>query len=200
MRRHPLPRRKMIAVKSVYSGCRTRLIPGTGSPLTTATAEAQKKSAQIIHMSFVYIHIQNIRTRQNTYMKLKSAALQQFCVQSFVIMGKAFLRDWNGYVGVITQAWSVWPTAKQKLVTFIPCHAASWRQAQTIKKTLSLSTGEGVETAKSQLCVAAKEDMKQAPLSVNLAMATLARLQDPIEDAEGKADKACPHSFLVRAC
>ena len=63
----------------------------------------------------------------------------------------------------------------------LPC---SFLKATQNKKT-TLSTGEGVETAKSQLRVGPKEDMKQAPLSVRLAMAALARLRDPIEDAEG---------------
>ena len=63
----------------------------------------------------------------------------------------------------------------------LPC--SFLKAIQTKKKTLS--TGEGVGTATSQLCVAAKEDMQQAPLSARLAMAALARLRDPIEDAEG---------------
>ena len=49
------------------------------------------------------------------------------------------------------------------------------------KKTFS--AGESVEMAESQQRVAAEEDRKQAPLSVRLAMAALARLRDPIEDA-----------------
>ena len=45
-----------------------------------------------------------------------------------------------------------------------------------------------METAKSQRA-AADKDMKQAPLSVRLAMAALARLRDPIEDAEGSGGR-----------
>ena len=66
----------------------------------------------------------------------------------------------------------------------LPC--SFLKAAQTSKKTVS--AGEGVETAKSQRA-AADKDMKQAPLSVRLAMAALARLRDPIEDAEGSGGR-----------
>ena len=70
---------------------------------------------------------------------------------------------------------------KNKIGDFHTLPCSFLKAAQTKKNTLS--TGEGMETAKSQRAEADK-DMKQAPLSVRLAMAALARLKDPSEDAE----------------
>ena len=75
---------------------------------------------------------------------------------------------------------------KKKIGDFHTLPCSFLKAAQTSKKTVS--AGEGVETAKSQRA-AADKDMKQAPLSVRLAMAALARLRDPIEDAEGSGGR-----------
>ena len=122
------------------------------------------------------------QTHTHTYMKLKHMYRRSHVgFKALADMGKNALKglEWSrlGHNPGLVRL----NHGKTKVGDFhtLPCSFLKAIQAK--KKTFS--AGESVEMAESQQRVAAEEDRKQAPLSVRLAMAALARLRDPIEDA-----------------
>ena len=128
-----------------------------------------------------------IKQQTHTYMKLKHMFRRShFGFRALADMGKNALKglEWSrlGHNPGLVRL----NHGKTKVGDFhtLPCSFLKAIQAQ--KKTFS--AGESVEMAESQQRVAAEEDRKQAPLSVRLAMAALARLRDPMIQ-QNKDDK-----------